>query len=79
MIDVSNFKVVHGDRVLNALSVISWQFPEEQHDFGKRKTILKAKFLEVLAIDEDGHIVSIYDEAWTLQFLPKVGKGSNND
>lgn len=74
MIDVSNFKVVHGDKVLNALAIIFWSFPEEQHDLEKRKTILKAKFLDVLAINEDGNIVSIYDEAWRFQFIPKIKK-----
>lgn len=75
MIDVSNFKVVHGDKVLNPLSIISYQFPKEQFEFEKRKTILKAKFLEILAINEDGNVISIYDEAWRFQFLPKVSQG----
>lgn len=75
MIDISNFKVVYGDRVLNALVIIFWQFPEEQYQFEKRETILKAKFLEVLALNEEGNVISIYDEAWRFQFLPKVRTG----
>ena len=75
MIDVSNFKVVYGDKVLNALAIMYYQFREEQGYPEKRKSIEKAKFLDVLAINEDGNIVSIYDEAWRFQFLPKVNKG----
>lgn len=75
MTDVSNFKVVYGDKVLHALTIASFQFSEEVYDFEKRSAVLKAKFLEVLAINEDGNIISIYDEAWRFQFLPKVKKG----
>ena len=74
MIDVSNYRVVYGDKVLNALAVINWEFSEERLEFETRKSIIKAEFLEVLAINEDGNIVSIYDEAWRFQFIPKLGK-----
>ena len=37
-----------------------------------RETIVKPKILEILAINEDGNIVSIMDEAWMFQFLPIV-------
>lgn len=40
-----------------------------------RKTIEKFEFIEVLAINEDGNLISIMDEAWTFQFLPIVNKG----
>lgn len=33
------------------------------------------KWIDVLAINEDGNLVSIADEAWTFQFIPIVGKG----
>ena len=35
-----------------------------------RNTTEKPKIIEVLAINEDGNLVSIMDEAWTFQFLP---------
>ena len=50
-IDLSRFKVVHGDKVFNAIAL-----------------------MDVLAINEDGNIISIYDEAWTFQFIPIVGE-----
>ncbi len=37
-----------------------------------RDTIIKPKVIEVIAISEDGTLVSIMDEAWTFQFLPIV-------
>lgn len=73
MIDLSRFKVVHGDKVLNALALAHIEMPDKFEDNG-RNTIVKPKFLDVLAINEDGHVISIYDEAWTFQFLPIVGK-----
>ena len=41
-------------------------------DWENRDTIVKPKILDVLAINEDGNIISIMDEAWTFQFLPIV-------
>ena len=64
MINVSNYKVVHGEKVLNALTINSYEFDGEQYNFETRNTTVKAKFLEVIAINEDGNVVSIYDEAW---------------
>lgn len=70
-IDLSRFKVVHGDKVLNAIALIGVHMPENM-DFDNRETVAKPKFIEILAINEDGNIVSIHDEAWTFQFLPIV-------
>lgn len=39
------------------------------------ETVMKPKWIDVLAINEDGNLVSIADEAWTFQFIPIVGKG----
>lgn len=39
-----------------------------------RDIVLKPKFIDMLAINEDGNIISIHDEAWTFQFIPIVGK-----
>ena len=36
--------------------------------------VSKPKVIEVLAINEDGNIVSIMDEAWMFQFIPEIGK-----
>lgn len=71
-IDLSRFKVVHGDKVLNALSLTNvWQ---DYAPNNEKATITNPKFLELLAINEDGQVISIHDEAWTFQFLPIVGK-----
>jgi hypothetical protein len=38
------------------------------------ETYTKPQFLTILAINEDGNIVAICDEAWMFQFLPIKGK-----
>lgn len=70
-IDISRFKVIHGDKVLNAIALMEIRLPEGVR-WDDRDTIIKPKTIEVLAINEDGNIVSIMDEAWTFQFLPIV-------
>lgn len=70
-IDLSRFKVIHGDKVLNAIALMEVCMPDNM-DFDNRETVVKPKFLDILAINEDGNIVSIHDEAWTFQFLPIV-------
>lgn len=70
-IDLSRFKVIHGDKVLNAIALMEVHMPENMN-FNNREIVAKPKFIDVLAINEDGNIVSIYDEAWTFQFLPIV-------
>lgn len=72
-IDLSRFKVVHGEVVLNAVALTDVRMPRDM-DWENRKTIEKPNTLEVLAINEDGNLVSIMDEAWTFQFLPIVYK-----
>lgn len=68
-ISLNGFRVIHGEEVLNALALFNIEMREEA--FGKnRDTIEKPKFLEVLAINTDGNIISIRDEAWTFQFMP---------
>lgn len=69
-IDLSRFKVIHGDKVLNAVALMEVRMPEGTWE--NRETIVKPKILEILAINEDGNIVSIMDEAWMFQFLPIV-------
>ncbi|WP_394911978.1 hypothetical protein [uncultured Robinsoniella sp.] len=68
-IDLSRFKVIHGDKVLNAIALMDVRLLGEI-DWEHRDIIVKPEIIEVLAINEDGNIVSIKDEAWTFQFLP---------
>lgn len=75
-IDLSRFKVIHGERVLNAVALIDTRMKEDvPYDYEHRETVMKPKWIDVLAINEDGNLVSIADEAWTFQFIPIVGKG----
>ena len=69
--DLSRFKVIHGDKVLNAVALVEIRMPEGM-SWEDRDTITKPKTIDVLAINEDGNLVSIMDEAWTFQFLPIV-------
>ena len=69
-IDLSRFKVIHGDKVFNAVALMEVRTPEGMWE--NRETIIKPKILEILAVNEDGNIVSIMDEAWMFQFLPIV-------
>ncbi len=71
-IDLSRFKVIHGEKVLNAVALMDVIF--DNMDFDKRETVEKPKFIDVLAINEDGNIISIRDEAWTFQFIPIIAK-----
>lgn len=71
-IDLSRFKVIHGEKVLNAIALMEVRL--NNMDYNERKTTEKPDFIEVLAINEDGNIVSIHDEAWTFQFIPIITK-----
>ena len=71
-IDLSRFKVVHGEKVLNAVALMEVYFGDRSFD--ERETIEKPKFIDILAINEDGNNVSIHDEAWTFQFIPIIAK-----
>ncbi len=71
-IDLSRFKVIHGEKVLNAVALMEVRF--NNMDYNERETIETPDFIEVLAINENGNIVSIYDEAWTFQFVPIITK-----
>ena len=70
-IDLSRFKVVYDSKVLNAVALMEVRMPEGM-SWDDRKTVEKPRILEVLAINEDGNIVSIMDEAWMFQFLPVI-------
>lgn len=70
-ISLVGFKVIHNGIVLNALALRNIKMRAKEE--GKtRETIEKPIFLEVIAINQDGNIISIYDEAWTFQFMPIV-------
>lgn len=70
-IDLSRFKVIHDGKILNALALMEARMPDGVI-WDNRKTIEKLKILDILAINEDGNIISIMDEAWTFQFLPII-------
>lgn len=70
-IDLSRFKVIHGERVLNAVALMGMDVIGIE-DWERRDVIAKPKVIDVLAINEDGNLVSIMDETWTFQFLPII-------
>lgn len=70
-ISLVGFKVIHNGIVLNALALRNIKMRAKEEGT-TRKTIEKPIFLEVIAINQDGNIISIYDEAWTFQFMPIV-------
>lgn len=63
--------MVHGDKILNAVALMRVRMPDDINR-ENRDIIVKPKIIEVMAINEDGNIVSIMDEAWTFQFLPII-------
>ncbi len=65
-IDLSRFKVVYGEKVLKAISLQMVEFAENT-DF--KDIYKKPKFIEILAVNEDGNIITIRDEAWMFQFI----------
>ena len=76
MIDLSRFKVIYRERVLNALCLENVMFPEGKYpNPNERGSYFKPQFLSVMVINEDGNIVVICDEAWMFQFIPIVTKG----
>lgn len=69
---LTGYKVIYKERVLRTLALMSVEFEDGDYtDLGK---VSKPKAVEVLAINEDGNIVSIMDEAWMFQFIPEIGK-----
>ena len=70
MIDLSSYKVIHGDKVLNAIALEMVDYGEDFVLKREAKVTIKPKHLGVLAINSDGNIVLIHDEAWRFQFIP---------
>lgn len=77
MIDMNSYRVIYKQRVLNAVALESVDYGEDFYVQRGNKITIKPKFLGVLAINEDGNITLIYDEAWCFQFIPvlKGGEG----
>jgi hypothetical protein len=69
-IDLSRFKVVYKDKVLNALSLQDIYFPDSADFEDIHK---KPNLIEILVINEDGNIEAIRDKAWMFQLIPIVG------
>ena len=69
-IDLSRFKVVYDNKVLNALCLQDILFPEGTDYTVRHK---KPEIIEVIVINEDGNIEAIRDDAWRFQFIPIVG------
>lgn len=69
IISLNGFKVIHSGIILNALALRNIKM-RTRAEGETRETIEKPTSLEVLAINEDGNIISIQDEAWTFQFIP---------
>ncbi|MCI8337963.1 MAG: hypothetical protein HFH62_04645 [Lachnospiraceae bacterium] len=70
MFNLNGFKVIYKDKVLNAVALGRIEMPDEVAK--ENGTMVKAKSIEVLAIDGDGSIVSIFDEGRMFQFLPII-------
>ena len=73
MIDLSRFKVIYGNRVLNAVALEGIDFGDLSTDMGE-KCLVNSKFISVFAINEDGNIILIRDEAWRFQFVPIINR-----
>ena len=71
-VSLSGYKVVYGDKVLNALSLLGMRLknPEKLEEY--EKPISKPDFISVLAIDTDGTLIVIDDETWRFQFVPRI-------
>lgn len=68
--ELSGFKVVYKERVLRVVCIDGIDFGEDfPPEIGKVEV---PKFIEIIAINEDGNLVSIRDEAWMFQFIPVV-------
>ena len=75
-IDLSRFKVIYADKVMNAISLQDVIYDDGDYPCPTADhLIFKPKFLSVLVINEDGNVITICDEAWRFQFIPIVTKG----
>ena len=70
--DLSRFKVVYDDKVLNAVSLLFVDMGKLEDN--ENKTRFKPPFIEVIVVNEDGNLEIIRDETWRFQFLPVISK-----
>ena len=71
--ELSGFKVVYKERVLRAVCLDAIDFGEDwPPEIGK---VDVPKFITIIAINEDGNIISIRDQGWMFQFIPVVERG----
>jgi hypothetical protein len=74
--DLSKFKVVYNNRVLNAIALEGMDCG--QYDYESPPICQKPKKIAILVVNEDGNLEIIDDEAWCFQFIPIVnGERSN--
>ena len=66
-IDLSRFKVAYKDKLYHAISLQELIFIEHTH---MEDTLKIPKFIEILIVNEDGHIVALRDESRMFQFIP---------
>lgn len=74
-VSLNGYKVIYADKVLNALELLEMHIkePERHEERGVcRNVISKPDYIAVLAINNDGNLVIVDDEAWRFQFIPKV-------
>lgn len=78
---LNGFRVIYNNLVLNALQINYMDFGEIRADNGNG-SIEKPDIIGILAINGDGNIVKIEDEAWKFQFIPIITEqqgGSRNN
>ena len=71
-VSLNGYKVIYADKVLNALELLEMRKnAPEKH--GERGDLLsKPDSIAVLAINSDGNLIIVDDEAWRFQFIPRV-------
>ena len=71
-VSLNGYKVIYADKVLNALELLEMRknAPEKHGERGD--LISKPDSIAVLAINSDGNLIIVDDEAWRFQFIPRV-------
>lgn len=73
LLDLSRFNVIYGNKVLNAVALDGVDL-EDITPETDAKCVLQTKFISLFAINEDGNMVLIRDEAWRFQFVPIINR-----
>lgn len=72
MIDISKYKLIYNNKVWKPLAIISF-IPKPPFDSPDATgPIIEMDHLDVMALDEDGAVIIISDEAWKFQGIPIV-------